>query len=58
MGTDIIRLIFLVSILGLAVTMATSHLTTGRYILIFDPNFLIFILFFGESFLFFDKLWK
>ena len=42
----------------MAVTMATSHLMTGRFILIFDLNFLIFILFFGEFFLFFATLWK
>ena len=53
MGTDIIRLIFWVSIFGLAVTMATSHLMTGRYIPI-----LILILSFGEFFLFFATLWK
>ena len=40
------RLIFWV----MAVTMATSHLMTGRYILILGLNSLIFILSFGEFF--------
>ena len=34
----------------MAVTMAISHLMTGSYILIFDLNFIIFILFYGEFF--------
>ena len=40
----------------MAVTMATSHLMTGKYIPIFGLNSLIFILSFGELFLFFVTL--
>ena len=43
-----IRLIFWVSIFGLAVAMATSHVITGRYILIFGLNSFIIILSFSE----------
>ena len=51
MATDIIRLLFLVSIFG-SWPLLWQHyiLITGRYILIFDLNFLIFILFFGKFF--------
>ena len=41
-----------------AVTMATFHLMTGRYIPHFDLNCLTFILSFGEIFLYFATSWK
>ena len=41
-----------------AITMTTSNLMTGRYIANFSLNSLVFILSFGEKFLFFASLWK
>ena len=54
MGTVKIRLIFLVVNFWIkTVTMATSHLMTGRYIPHFGLNSLIFIFSFGKTFSYF-----
>ena len=59
MYTVEIRFIFLVvNFWTQAVTMATSHLMTGRYIPHFDLNSLIFLLSFGEIFSYFAASWK
>ena len=59
MDTDIVKLIFLgVNFCVMVVTMATSHLVTGRYIPIFGLSSLIFILSFGKIFSFFATLRK
>jgi len=58
-GTVKIRLSFLVVKFWIkAVTMAASHLMTGRYIPHFGLNSLIFILSFGEIFSYFATSWK
>ena len=59
MGTVKIRLIFLVINFWIkTVTMATSHLMTGRYIPHFGLYSLIFVLSFGENFSYFATSWK
>ena len=60
MDTVEIRLIFYLSIFGLikAVTMATSHLMTGKLIPHFGLSSLIFTLSFGEIFSYFATPWK
>jgi len=59
MRTVKIRLIFLVVSFWIkAVTMATSHLMTGRYVPHFGLNSLIFILSLAEIFSYFATSWK
>ena len=57
MGTVRIGLMFRLSIFWIkAITMATYHLKTGRYIPHFHVTFLIFILSFREIFSYFATL--